>query len=453
MASFRIPRLVGKTNKAGLTNWYWQPSKTVRAQGWEPIDLGRHPGADPPDEIVKACRAQNKKYADWKAGGEAAERAAAQPAPRPPAIVTVGQGIKAFADAGYPSVKKPGEVVEPATARQYKSKLKTIAIWAGDIALRSIDEDRVAVLRDALMQPAASGRRKGEVRHYHAHETLRVGRTLFRWFEQKRWIPKGANPFTDFALAAPDPRHQIWSPAARDIVMEQADGEQDASMALAIDLAFQIGQREADLIRASLRQYGAIAPYRMDADVYAQLAAIPVPAYAGRPSYIPGDVWGFSVRQAKTKAWVEVPIVGLTRARIEAEIAVAKAAGRTTILHDQRSGLPWTMPSLKTGQEYFMRRFAELRAAAIAAAVASHEGDLAADIADLQYRDFRRTAVVFLGQLGIADHLIAAITGHDLGTTREILKVYLPLNTGMAARAIALSQARGAGAADKEKQA
>jgi hypothetical protein len=50
--------------------------------------------------------------------------------------------------------------------------------------------------------------------------------------------------------------------------------------------------------------------------------------------------------------------------------------------------------------------------------------------------------VVFLGELGIADQLIAAITGHTLDETKKILETYMPRTTGMAARAIALSHAR-----------
>jgi hypothetical protein len=59
--------------------------------------------------------------------------------------------------------------------------------------------------------------------------------------------------------------------------------------------------------------------------------------------------------------------------------------------------------------------------------------------------------VVYLGEFGIADHLIAAITGHTLDETKKILETYMPRTTGMAARAIALSQARG-GAAQKQEQ-
>jgi hypothetical protein len=115
----------------------------------------------------------------------------------------------------------------------------------------------------------------------------------------------------------------------------------------------------------------------------------------------------------------------------------------TVLLFDRDSGLPWTMPNARgrpAPVHPAVRRSApggDRRGGDAAA-----RAELAAELEQLQFRDFRRTAVVFLGELGIADHLIAAITGHSLDETKKILETYMPRTTGMAARAIALSQAR-----------
>ena len=79
------------------------------------------------------------------------------------------------------------------------------------------------------------------------------------------------------------------------------------------------------------------------------------------------------------------------------------------------------------------------------------EEDLAAELARIQFLDLRRTCVVYLGELGLEDHLIAAITGHDIDETRRILKVYMPRTTGRAARAIALASVRQAQDQGREK--
>lgn len=445
MATITIPRLVGKTNRAGLTTWYWQPSKTVRARGYEPLRLGAAHALEPPQHVIDACKARNAEVDNALAGGLAA-------APRPVRVRTVGQLIDLYVEAGYPSVKHPGKFVAAATRKQYEWKFKIIRAWAGDIAIGSITPERVGRLRDEMMKPVAKGRWAGTVRHAGTHETLRVGSALFKFAEQKGLIARGANPFKEFGLAAPDPRDNVWSAPALEAVMAAADKDGDESMALAIDLAYRIGQREADLLRNRINQYAEIPAYKMDPEVFDQLSRVPVPAFAGRPGYIPGDVKGIRLRQNKTKVWLEVPVVGLTRARIEAAIEKAKEGERITLLYNMETSLPWTHPNERTGQEYFIRRFAALRAAAIAAAREAGDAALAEELGALQYRDFRRSAVVSMGELGIADHLIAAITLHSLDRTKKILETYLPRTTGQAARAIALSQARAAPAEAKEQQ-
>jgi hypothetical protein len=359
--------------------------------------------------------------------------------------LTLGDGIRRWRDAGFASVKRPGCAVEPATARQYRSKCRTLEAWGGDVVLTSITPERVAKLRDALMVPVATAEPgQTHVRHHAAHETLRVGRTLFRFLEQQGLVPRGANPFTGFALATPAPRQQVWWAPAREAILAAAAAAEDPALELAVDLAFSIGQREADLLKLSVSQYAEIPRYKMDPEVWEQLAE---PDATGHRT-----VMGIRLRQAKGRTWVEVPVVGATRRRIEAQAAAALKAGVTVLLFDRASGLPWTHPNAEAGQRRFIRRFAELRAAAIAAATEGQQHELAAELEQLQFRDFRRTAVVFLGELGIADQLIAAITGHSLDETKKILETYMPRTTGMAARAIALSQARSPAAKQEQAQ-
>ena len=445
MATIRIPRLVSKTNKSGLTSWYWQPSATLRKQGWEPRALGTGGSADDiPEHVAEAARRLNRDV-----GGSADLRPKELRRLQRP--LTLDQAIARWRDAGFPSVKKPGSTVEPSTARQYRSKCRTLEAWGKGVLLSSITPERVARLRDALMQPAAAGRWKGEVRHHAAHETLRVGRTLFSWLEQQRLTARGTNPFSDFALAAPAPRDAIWWQPHRDAILAAA-AEDGAAMTLAIDLAFSIGQREADLLRLQIGQYVEIPHFKMDPEVWEQLAER-TEAFDKRRV-----VAGIRIRQGKGKVWIEVPVVGATRRRLEAQVAAASKAATTSLLFDQATGLPWTQPNLESGQRRFIRRFGELRAVAIerirAAAVGvdgAARQELATELETLQFRDFRRTAVVFLGELGIADQLIAAITGHTLDETKRILETYMPRTTGMAARAIALSRSRAP--ADTKEQA
>ena len=167
-------------------------------------------------------------------------------------------------------------------------------------------------------------------------------------------------------------------------------------------------------------------------------------------------VMAIRIRQGKGRVWIEVPVIGPVRAAIEREIKAARAIGATTLLYDENDRTPWTSGKLNerlARQTAFQRRFGDHREAAAAAAAAAGDDALAAELRGVQFRDYRRTCVVILGELGLADHLISAITGHSLNQTKEILEVYMPRTTGMAARAIMLSAERDNRQAKREQQA
>lgn len=103
---------------------------------------------------------------------------------------------------------------------------------------------------------------------------------------------------------------------------------------------------------------------------------------------------------------------------------------RSTILgNEKQGGKPWT-------QDGFIAAFGQVRARA--AETARHRGDdeLAELLEGLWYSDLRRSCVVYLGELGLDDAAIAAITGHSLATIKSILETYMPRTEGMAARAV-----------------
>lgn len=93
--------------------------------------------------------------------------------------------------------------------------------------------------------------------------------------------------------------------------------------------------------------------------------------------------------------------------------------------------------SEETGQPYrpdnFRHVFAEIRAAAGIDDIAERHGIEGG----LLFMDLRRTAVVHLARAGCSVLEIAAITGHSISRTVSILEVYLPRDAQMAAAAIA----------------
>jgi hypothetical protein len=139
------------------------------------------------------------------------------------------------------------------------------------------------------------------------------------------------------------------------------------------------------------------------------------------------DANAFKIRQRKTGKFIEVPIT--------AELATALAATPKMSTHLVVSEI--TMRPYKA--DNFRAVFADLRRAA--------------GIADVQFMDLRRTAVVRLAEASCTVPEIAAITGHSLETTQKILEVYLPRNSTMARHAIEkleTHRARQVGSSDRK---
>lgn len=428
MANITIPCLVAKRNVAGVvTSWHWQPSKTLRDAGWSALALGRDQSA-----AIDAARKRNAEVQAWK---QACPGEGRRPAPpgvqKRTATGTLAALITRYRkDVLDNDARDNGRAPIAATTRKvYNTSLHRLQAWAGDQPLAYVTPARVRALRNAMMKPAE----QGGLGHHPAHATLKMGRTLFRFAESIDLIPRGANPFDRFDLAAPAPRDVVWSPPAREAMIAAAIDQGQPSMALAIMLGFAIGQREADLLALTARHYVRLPEHKVLPEHYRILADL-------APDNVPMAI---RVRQQKTKAWIEVAVVGTVRTLLEHNLERAAQLGSTTILLDD------TRPDLRTyagkaGQTRFQRDFAEIREWAAAIALADDDEQLAADLATLHFADLRRTCVVYLGELGFDAHQIAAITGHDIDEAQKILATYMPRTTGRAASTIALAAAREA---------
>lgn len=428
-----VPGLVSRPTAQGL-RYYWIPSPTLRTAKWKSLSLG----ADL-DAAIAAAKARNLEVANWRSGG-AKPKAIAKFTRRE----TIDGLIAQYQKEGYPRIKQGGRratgqsvSVSPATQREYDAKFRKISEWAGPEPVAAITTKNVQVFRDALLEPDLDG----HVRLTGAHSTLRVLRTLLAYAEKKGVIAKGTNPAVDFDLGAPPPRQQVWSQNARAAMEAEAIRLNEPSAAIAIALAPMIAQRQGDMLRLPISAWVSIPEWEMQPADWAILSDA-----ALSPD---GRVMGISLRQRKTKAWIKVPVVGDLRLRVDAEIAKRQKASVTTLFIDDRNGLPWDR---KNGQTYFQRRFATTRAAAVLRARNAGDVDLADELESLQFRDYRRTGVVMYGELGIADQMIAAITGHTIDETREILETYMPRNTAMAAGAVATFSARAADAKKRKEQ-
>lgn len=413
MAKITIEFLRSKKYPGGI-RYYWEPSATLKKAGWKALSLGQDEEA-----AIRAARARNAEITAWRAG-----EASPKDVKRIEKRHTVDAIIELYREQRVAKLKEKTQI-------EYDSKLRVIARWAGQERMDGLTLDNIRAFRDKLYAP----RKNGEVKATSAFNTIKVMRALWSWAHANEHITN--NPAAkDLDLASPAPRQQFAGALARQALIDAAIAADRPNMAAAIILAYTIGQREEDLLKLLQTRYDEIQQFEADDPaVYERLVA-------REPD---GRLFGVRVRQGKTDRWVGVPVTGDARKHLEAGVLAARAKGLTTILFDERREQTWTAPDRterRTRQMYFQRSFSSIRLAATKRLTAAGDTELAAEIADLQFRDLRRTCVVMMGERGIPDHLISAITGHKLETVKKILEVYLPRTTGMAMLAVDLAQAR-----------
>ncbi len=423
MAHIRIACLTGKTNKAGITSWYWQPSATLARAGWKPLALGKDEG-----KAIAAARARNQEVDLWKAGGGKPRevRQRVQQATLAALIVRYRREvIHGKKPSGAPRIAAKTRTI-------YETSLKRLETWAGKQPLAFITPARVRVLRDANARPVEAG----GIGHSAAFNLLKVLRQLFAFAESIDAIPKGSNPAASFELAAPPPRRAVWEAEDEAAFIAAAYDLGLPSMALAIALALYTAQREGDLIAFTEPQYQEIA-------LFDPLLRRPFQDENGL-------VMGWCLAQGKTSTEyaavrLEIPLEPNIRARVEAAIRANRARDRaadpvrllTHVLVNDSTGLPWK-------KRHFCTTWRK---------VLTHAADRAGRpaMAGLVWHDLRRTRVVRLRRRGMAKEMIAAITGHSPHSIDEMLKVYGPVDPTMTAAAIASSIA--ADAADSKARA
>jgi hypothetical protein len=423
MAKIRIPFLVEKKNRDGSSSWHWQPSKTARAAGWDPVALGRDRTA-----AMKAAEARNADYDRWKAGGALAGEIAQRVAARPQ-TGTLSALIARYRRDHLEGRKASGAPkVRPKTRESYETSLERIEAWAGKHPLAYVTPARVGKLRDAIARPID----QGGLGHASAFNLLRVGRQLFSFAESIDLVPRGSNPFTNFGLSKPPSRRSVWTPEDDAAFDAAAYDLNMPSMALARAVALFTAQREGDLIAFTEGQYVPLEIF--DRQLHELLAGDD------------GRVMGWSFSQAKTSTeyaarMMEIPLEGELRTRIEAALRANRARDRTAtpprlvthLLHDDRTGLPWK-------QRAFIQAWRK---------VLDHAAENGGrpEMKALRWHDIRRTRVVRLRRRGMPKDMISAITGLDPKTIDEMLKVYGPIDPTITARAIANSLDRAEEAA------
>jgi integrase len=333
----KIPRL-----RLIKGRFYWWPTPAVQALGFASEALG----ADP----IKA--AERATALNAQVDGE--RRDVKEPSVEPETVAAL---IRLYrSDAAFTALRKT-------TQRGYGNVLDQIEAKEGKVAVRSITKKQLkAVYRELLTRGVA-------VAGLH----MRIWRLLLSFAEDEGWIE--SNPGKKLRIASTPSRTALWTWEQVKTFCDAADAEGAPSMALAVMLAYDLGQRQGDVL------------------------ALTKSARKGNT---------FSLRQSKQGEPVKVP---LRWPETKRRLSEAPKTDATQVIVCETTGRPYR-------PDHFRHEFSRIR-------------NLAGLPKALQFRDLRRTAATEIGDGGATDDQIRAVTGHR---SRNVVAVYVrPTGTQAAA--------------------
>lgn len=405
----QIPRLFEQRLSDGTTVYHWKPSKTLRDAGWINVKLGTDE-----DAAIDGARQLNKQV-DAVQTGKPGEGAPVAPAPRPaPRVLRFGDLVRLYrASPDYTELRQ-------STRHEYDTRLRQLEHWAmdGQTIVRAIDVDLVQDLRDELLKHRGP---------FIAASTIRVLRLLLNW-ARPRHIKD--NPADYVSVSDPPSRKTRMPRLARAAIKEAADALAMPDVVLGIDLGQWTLQRQADLL--TLNRFGWRAMDNLDIE----------PHVAARLADPRGRIMGFRLQQQKTGVWIDAPIPPFLHDRVRE--AMGGRAGDFVFKHKDRpnEAMPGWM---------FQRRFREAQDAAVAVAIMEDDLALAEAIDACQFRDLRRTGMIFYKDAGAKPADITALSGHYVLGKKTILDTYMPGDPEGACRCVAAGIASEAERAKRER--
>lgn len=379
----------------------FEPSKTLRAQGYAGKDLRHENG-----EWMTAGQAL-----DWsRTFSRELKHARLTTAPRPKPTMPV-QKAPAPAPAAYPlstlfhdwlnPEKHPDiEDLKPKTVYEYRLKAKVLETHAAEVWRAEAE---------ALTKPICKGlyadlRRK--VGLSQAVATMRVLGIALEWaIGTREGFRLLVNPAHKLKMRKPDPRVRFATPDEVRHLVATADKMGRTEVGDMIILGVWSGQRQADRLEFELtsRVDGRIIVRQNKTGVIVSLMEAPeltsrIEASAKRRAMALGELDG---------------IVDLEEAR-QRRSRLARVMQRLVI--DERRWAPFL-------KRHYNRIYTDVRTAA---AVEMKS------VADINDQDLRDTAVTWLAMAGATIPEICSITGHTFGSANEILKHYLARHPEMA---------------------
>lgn len=383
-----IPFLHSRKLADGRTSWNWKPSKRLRDRGWTNRSLGTTATRSPSAAILTAALELNEQLAAWDKGMIPA-------APTPP-----NPRAYQFADLVDAYRRAPAfTLLATASQREYGVRLRQLTSWAdgGALPIQAIDKAMVRELRDTLTEGGASAHKVQAI--------MRVLRVLFNWAVDEADI-LATNPATGVKIRSAPSRSTIILPADVELAAREAQQQGKPSLARYFRLGLWTLQRQGDLLALN-----RMAWREMDNAAPADAAVLVGP----KGTKTAGRVMGFRLRQQKTGAWLDVPVLPEFHADIEAAFAKGQ----------------WLFADDEQPERAYPQHMLQRRARVVLSAIGLDHGQL---------RDLRRSGMCMMRDLGCEDSGITAISGHAILGHRTILDTYMPKNTRTACATLATAE-------------
>lgn len=341
MGQFNIRHL--RKKKGG---YYWEPSASLKKIGYYSQPLGKN--------IAEAI----KKAEHWNRDADKTRKSLTEPDPN---YGTLSWVIRQYKKSSR--FKK----LRGSTQKGYKVHMDVIEKFAGDKHPRKLKAKLVERWYDKIRESTPSL----------ANAVMRVLSILLEYAILEELIDQ--NPVKKIRMVTVSPRQAVWSNEQIDSFLDKAIKAKYPSMALAVRLAADTGQRQGDILSLTWTQY---------------------------------DGKAFHFKQSKTGELVTVPATPTLQ-----KVLTKTKRVSTHIIVSEATKQPYK-------GDHFRHLFSEIR-------------NRAGIGKELQYRDLRRTAVVRLALSGATIPEIVSITGHTLQSATNILSVYLPRHTQMAEHGMA----------------
>lgn len=343
MGTFVIhePYVIGKPT-GNPKRWYWQPNKAIRDLGFHPEALG-----DDPHKALVRAKDLNQQVKD------------ARSEDAPP---TDPRSVKAMI-AAYQADPEAYGGLKPRTKRGYDQCAALLEKWCGDKL-----PDNVSV------KAARAWYRVLREHPYQAAAVVRFARLVWAWGKGDGYC--STNPWRDVRIRKPEPRQIVHHRPEIERFIEAARPVR-RSIAVAAMLAFELCQREGDVLTMPKQRYDGLK---------------------------------IIVRQDKTGALVTVPLGDLPE--LKSELDTLPATDATTLLVNESTGRPWN-------EHTFRHEVAKIAKAA--------------KLEDFRFADLRRAGLTEAGNAGASDDQLRGLSGH----TGQTVRLYVVPSGEMAAAAIA----------------